>query len=69
MSLLLARTTTARRRVYIELRRAVAEKISAFNGIVIDPEGDPLQLLITPGATGALIAIAQTYLRCFRPGL
>ena len=46
-----------------ELRRAVAEKISAFNGIVIDPEGDPLQLLITPGATGALIAIAQTYLR------
>ena len=47
----------------IELRRAVAEKIATFNGILIDPEGDPLQLLITPGATGALIAIAQTYLR------
>jgi aminotransferase len=47
----------------IELRRAVAEKISTFNGILIDPEGDPLQLLITPGATGALIAIGQTYLR------
>jgi len=47
----------------IELRRAVAEKINTFNGILIDPEGDPLQLLITPGATGALIAIAQTYLR------
>jgi aminotransferase len=47
----------------IELRRAVAEKISAFNGILIDPEGDPLQLLITPGATGALIAIAQIYLQ------
>jgi aspartate/methionine/tyrosine aminotransferase len=46
-----------------ELRRAVAEKISAFNEIKIDPDGDPLQLLITPGATGALIAIAQTYLR------
>jgi len=46
-----------------ELRRAVAEKISAFNEIEIDPDGDPLQLLITPGATGALIAIAQTYLR------
>ncbi|MFN2511910.1 MAG: pyridoxal phosphate-dependent aminotransferase [Pyrinomonadaceae bacterium] len=46
-----------------ELRRAVAKKISAFNGIVIDPEGVPLQLLITQGATGALIAIAQTYLR------
>ncbi len=46
-----------------ELRRAVAEKISAFNAIKIDPDGDPLQLLITQGATGALIAIAQTYLR------
>jgi aminotransferase len=46
-----------------ELRRAVAEKISAFNGIEIAPDGDPLQLLITPGATGALINIAQTYLR------
>ncbi|HEX9422618.1 MAG TPA: aminotransferase class I/II-fold pyridoxal phosphate-dependent enzyme [Pyrinomonadaceae bacterium] len=46
----------------IELRRAVAEKINTFNGVLIDPEGDPLQLLITPGATGALIAIAQTYL-------
>jgi aminotransferase len=46
-----------------ELRRAVAEKVSAFNRIEIDPKGEPLQLLITPGATGALIAIAQTYLR------
>lgn len=46
-----------------ELRRAVAEKISAFNGIEIDPEGDPLELLITPGATGALINVTQTYLR------
>ena len=47
----------------IELRRAVAEKIITLNGILIDPESDPLQLLITPGATGALIAIAQTYLQ------
>ncbi len=47
----------------IELRRAVAEKIIKLNGILIDPESDPLQLLITPGATGALIAIAQTYLQ------
>lgn len=47
----------------IELRRAVAEKITRLNGILIDPENDPLQLLITPGATGALIAIAQTYLQ------
>lgn len=47
----------------LELRGAVAEKIAAGNGIVIDPEDHPLQLLITPGATGALISIAQTYLR------
>ena len=46
-----------------ELRRAVAEKIFAFNKIEIDPDGDPLELLITPGATGALINITQTYLR------
>ena len=45
-----------------ELRRGVAEKISAFNGVMIDPKGIPLELLITPGATGALVAIAQTYL-------
>ena len=47
----------------IELRRVVAKKITTFNGILIDPESDPLQLLITPGATGALITIAQTYLQ------
>jgi aspartate/methionine/tyrosine aminotransferase len=46
-----------------ELRRAVAKKIFAFNGIEIHPDGDPLELLITPGATGALISIAQTYLK------
>ena len=45
-----------------ELRRAVAQKISRFNGIEVDPEARPLELLITPGATGALIAIARTYL-------
>ncbi len=47
----------------MELRRAVADKIETFNGITIDPQAVPLQLLITPGATGSLIAIAQTYLR------
>jgi aminotransferase len=45
------------------LRRAVAEKIAAFNGFDIDPEAKPLELLITPGGTGGLIAIAQTYLK------
>ena len=45
-----------------ELRRAVAEKINLLNGVEIDPEAKPLELLITPGATGGLIAIAKTYL-------
>src|ERR671919_3005031 len=45
------------------LREAVAEKIARFNGIEVDPKATPLQLLITPGATGALIAIAHTHLQ------
>ncbi|MDQ1523336.1 MAG: aminotransferase [Pyrinomonadaceae bacterium] len=46
-----------------ELRRAVADKIRAFNGIEVDPDAAPLELLITPGATGGLVAIADAYLK------
>jgi aminotransferase len=46
-----------------ELRQAVAQKISRLNRIEVDPEAVPLELLITPGATGALVAVAQTYLK------
>ena len=46
-----------------ELREAVAQKIARFNNIEIDPTATPLQLLITPGATAALIVIAHTHLR------
>lgn len=45
------------------LRRAVAEKLRLFNGITIDPDRRPLELIITPGATGGLITIAHTFLR------
>src|ERR1043166_7616773 len=45
-----------------ELRRAVAEKIATYNGIEVDPQATPLQLLITAGATGALVAIARACL-------
>jgi aminotransferase len=45
------------------LRQAVAQKISMLNHVEVDPEATPLELLITPGATGALISVAQTYLR------
>ncbi|HEY6188417.1 MAG TPA: pyridoxal phosphate-dependent aminotransferase [Pyrinomonadaceae bacterium] len=46
-----------------ELRHAVAQKISKLNRIEVDPEAVPQELLITPGATGALVAVAQTYLK------
>jgi aminotransferase len=46
-----------------ELRHAVAEKLRLFNGISIDPDRRPLELIITPGATGGLVTIAHTFLR------
>lgn len=45
------------------LRQAVAEKIKRYNGIEVDIEAKPLELMITVGGTGALIGIAQSYLR------
>ena len=45
------------------LRKAVAEKIKRYNGIELDPDARPFELLITNGGTGALIAIAQSYLK------
>ena len=45
------------------LRKAVAEKIKQYNGIDIDTEVRPFELVITNGGTGALIGIAQAYLR------
>ena len=45
-----------------ELRRAVAEKLRLFNGVTIDPDRRPLELIITPGATGGLVTVAHTYL-------
>lgn len=45
------------------LRKAVAAKIKKYNGIDIDVDARPFELLITTGGTGALIGIAQSYLR------
>ena len=45
------------------LRKAVADKIKKYNGIEIDVDKTPFELLITTGGTGALIGIAQGYLR------
>lgn len=46
-----------------KLRKAVAEKIGKYNGIEIDVDAKPLELMITNGGTGALIGITQSYLR------
>ena len=46
-----------------ELRRALAEKIKVFNGIEVDPDAQPLELLVTPGGTGGIVAFTHEYLR------
>jgi aminotransferase len=45
------------------LRKAVAEKIEKYNGITVDPDARPFEVMVTNGGTGALIGIAQSYLR------
>lgn len=45
------------------LRKAVAAKIAKYNGIEVDVDAVPYQLMISNGGTGALIGIAQAYLR------
>ena len=45
------------------LRKAVAEKIAKYNGIEVDVDARPFELMITNGGTGALIGIAQSFLR------
>lgn len=48
---------------FAPLRAAVAEKIAKYNGITVDPDKTPFEVMITNGGTGALIGIAQGYLR------
>lgn len=45
------------------LRAAVAEKIKKYNGIEIDVDARPFELMISTGGTGALIGIAHSFLR------
>ena len=44
------------------LRRAVAEKIRLHNHVEVDPDRRPLELIVTSGATGALVPIAREFL-------
>lgn len=45
------------------LREAVAAKIGKYNHIAINVDARPFEVMITNGGTGALIGIAQGYLR------
>ncbi|MEJ7622767.1 MAG: pyridoxal phosphate-dependent aminotransferase [Pyrinomonadaceae bacterium] len=45
------------------LRKVVAQKIARYNSISIDPDALPFEVMITSGGTGALIGVAQSYLR------
>ncbi|MGI9036258.1 MAG: pyridoxal phosphate-dependent aminotransferase [Pyrinomonadaceae bacterium] len=47
----------------VNLRKAVAEKIKKYNGVEVDVDAKPFEIIITNGGTGALIGIAQSYLR------
>ena len=46
-----------------DLRKAVAAKISKYNNINVDPDARPFEVMVTNGGTGALIGIAQAFLR------
>lgn len=46
-----------------DLRKAVAAKIAKYNNITVDPGARPFEVMITNGGTGALIGIAQSFLR------
>jgi aminotransferase len=46
-----------------ELRKVLAEKIKLHNGIAVDPDAKPIELLVTPGATGALVSAAHAFLK------
>ena len=46
-----------------ELRQAIAEKIRIYNHVSVDADAAPFEVIVTPGGTGALVAIADVYLR------
>jgi aminotransferase len=45
------------------LRKAVAEKIARYNHIDVDLDARPFELMVTNGGTGALVCLAQSYLK------
>ena len=45
------------------LRSEVAKKIAKYNNIEVNADARPFEVMVTNGGTGALIGIAQSYLR------
>jgi aminotransferase len=45
------------------LRQALAQKIQRFNGVEVSADAQPLEVLVTHGGTGALVAIGHTLLK------
>ena len=45
------------------LRKALAEKIRKYNGIEVDVAAKAPELIVSPGGTGALVGIVQSYLQ------
>ena len=45
------------------LRAAVAQKIARYNNITVSADARPFEVIVTNGGTGALIGIAQGYLK------
>lgn len=46
-----------------DLRAEAAKMVLAHNGISVDASASPVEIMITPGATGALVATAHAYLK------
>lgn len=46
-----------------ELRKVLAQKVLEHNGITVDPTASPVEVMITPGATGALVSAANAFLK------
>jgi aminotransferase len=46
-----------------ELRAVLAQKVLAHNEITVDASASPVEVMITPGATGALVAAANAFLK------
>lgn len=45
------------------LRQAIADQVAVFNRVNVDASAQPLEVLVTHGGTGALVALGHIYLK------